>query len=234
MRALAITGMVTAFWISWIFFTGDMRATPPSRRMSEGTRSSAITEAAPASSAILACSSLVTSMMTPPLSISARPMCLRSASLSPFSSSMPLPPWDRTARSDNGHQLVVGTSWLRLPPARLDGVGQTLHTLVDAAAGDRREGQPHGPLSRPIQKERGARREGHAALECQRQQRGGLQPGGQREQQRESALRLGPGDVVRHPAPERGQQQRAPPSILRGHPADVTVEQPAFAEAVHG
>src|SRR6267142_1922178 len=91
MRALAITGMVTAFWISWIFFTGDMRATPPSRRMSEGTRSSAITEAAPASSAILACSALVTSMMTPPLSISARPMCLRSATLNPFNSSMVSP-----------------------------------------------------------------------------------------------------------------------------------------------
>ena len=36
--------MVTAFWISWIFFTGDMRATPPSLRMSAGTRSSAITD----------------------------------------------------------------------------------------------------------------------------------------------------------------------------------------------
>ena len=47
MRALAITGMVTAFWISWIFFTGAMRATPPSRRMSEGTRSSAMTDGRP-------------------------------------------------------------------------------------------------------------------------------------------------------------------------------------------
>ena len=50
-----------------------MRATPPSRRMSAGTRSSAITAQAPASSAILACSAVVTSMITPPLSISARP-----------------------------------------------------------------------------------------------------------------------------------------------------------------
>ena len=50
-----------------------MRATPPSRRMSAGTRSSAITAAAPASSAIFACSGVTTSMMTPPLSISARP-----------------------------------------------------------------------------------------------------------------------------------------------------------------
>ena len=50
-----------------------MRATPPSARMSAGTRSSAITATAPASSAIFACSALVTSMITPPLSISASP-----------------------------------------------------------------------------------------------------------------------------------------------------------------
>ena len=54
MRAFAITGIVTASWIPWIIAGSDMRATPPSRRMSAGTRSSAITAAAPASSAILA------------------------------------------------------------------------------------------------------------------------------------------------------------------------------------
>src|SRR3954467_5932572 len=42
--------------------------------MSAGTRSSAITATAPASSAIFACSALTTSMITPPLSISARPL----------------------------------------------------------------------------------------------------------------------------------------------------------------
>src|SRR6202012_4137634 len=65
--------MVTASWIPRIIAGSDMRATPPSRRMSAGTRSSAITAAAPASSAILACSAVTTSMITPPLSISARP-----------------------------------------------------------------------------------------------------------------------------------------------------------------
>src|ERR1700726_2969747 len=45
--------------------------------MSEGAGSSAITEHAPASSAILAWSALVTSMITPPLSISARPTFTR-------------------------------------------------------------------------------------------------------------------------------------------------------------
>ena len=51
-----------------------MRATPPCTRMSAGTRSSAITATAPASSAIFACSASTTSMITPPLSISARPL----------------------------------------------------------------------------------------------------------------------------------------------------------------
>src|SRR5436305_8489270 len=73
MRTLAITGMLTASWMPAITSGSDMRATPPSRRMSAGTRSSAITDAAPASSATLAWSGVTTSMMTPPLSISAKP-----------------------------------------------------------------------------------------------------------------------------------------------------------------
>src|SRR4051812_31448377 len=78
MRALAITGMVTAALMPSIIDGSLMRATPPSRRMSAGTRSSAITATAPASSAILACSGVTTSMMTPPRSISARPRLTRS------------------------------------------------------------------------------------------------------------------------------------------------------------
>src|SRR5688500_6367641 len=54
-----------------------IRDTPPWARMSAGTRSSAITATAPASSAILACSAVTTSMMTPPLSISAIPRFTR-------------------------------------------------------------------------------------------------------------------------------------------------------------
>src|SRR5690554_4972035 len=45
--------------------------------MSAGTRSSAMTATAPASSAIFACSAVTTSMMTPPLSISAIPRLTR-------------------------------------------------------------------------------------------------------------------------------------------------------------
>src|SRR4051794_4467089 len=77
MRHFAITGIVTASWISLTIAGSDMRATPPCARMSAGTRSSAITAQAPASSAILAWSALVTSMITPPLSISARPVLTR-------------------------------------------------------------------------------------------------------------------------------------------------------------
>jgi hypothetical protein len=74
MRALAMTGIETASMIPWIIEGSDMRATPPAARMSAGTRSSAITATAPASSATLAWSGVTTSMMTPPLSIWARPV----------------------------------------------------------------------------------------------------------------------------------------------------------------
>src|SRR5689334_2370208 len=77
MRHFAITGIVTASWISRMISGSDMRATPPSARMSAGTRSSAITATAPDASAIFACSALTTSMITPPLSISARPLFTR-------------------------------------------------------------------------------------------------------------------------------------------------------------
>src|SRR5687767_7890613 len=69
--------METASLMPSIMVGSLMRATPPSRRMSDGTRSSAITATAPASSAIFACAGSTTSMITPPLSISARPRFTR-------------------------------------------------------------------------------------------------------------------------------------------------------------
>src|SRR3954447_26714880 len=77
-----MTGMVTASWMPRIISGSLMRATPPSRRMSAGTRSRAMTAEAPASSAILACSASTTSMITPPLSISARPALTRNVASS--------------------------------------------------------------------------------------------------------------------------------------------------------
>lgn len=77
--------------ISLIIFGSDILATPPCALISAGTRSSAITATAPASSAIRAygeasqmqgnrdkqggqtCSALTTSIMTPPCNIRARP-----------------------------------------------------------------------------------------------------------------------------------------------------------------
>ena len=93
MRTFAITGIDTERWMPSITSIAHMRATPPSRRMSAGTRSSAITAQAPASSAILAWSGVVTSMITPPLSISARPTLISNdsavARVPPFPPSPP-------------------------------------------------------------------------------------------------------------------------------------------------
>ena len=72
MRTFAMTGMDTASWMPLIMAGSLMRETPPAARMSAGMRSSAMTAHAPASSAICACSGVVTSMITPPLSIWAR------------------------------------------------------------------------------------------------------------------------------------------------------------------
>ena len=72
MRHFAITGMETAFWMPLIIFGSLIRDTPPAARMSAGMRSSAMTAQAPAASAIFACSGVVTSIITPPLSIWAR------------------------------------------------------------------------------------------------------------------------------------------------------------------
>ena len=77
MRALAMTGIETASMMLSIMSGSLIRETPPWARMSAGTRSRAMTATAPASSAILACSAVTTSMMTPPLSISAMPRLTR-------------------------------------------------------------------------------------------------------------------------------------------------------------
>ena len=79
-----MTGMDTAAMISRMFLGLAMRATPPSARICAGTRSRAMTATAPARSAMVACSALVTSMMTPPLSISARPVLRRRLVLVPL------------------------------------------------------------------------------------------------------------------------------------------------------
>src|SRR5438552_682816 len=95
--------MVTACWIASIMAGSLMRATPPSRRMSAGTRSSAITATAPASSAIFACSGVTTSMITPPRNISASPRLTRAVPVVRSVMSLRLP-----ARSPAPPLLLLG------------------------------------------------------------------------------------------------------------------------------
>lgn len=104
-----MTGMVTACMISVIMEGSDIRATPPWALISAGTLSRAMTADAPASSAIRACmacqkglgisrrmdmptcSTLTTSMITPPLSIRAKPALTEKLLLeSPFVDETPL------------------------------------------------------------------------------------------------------------------------------------------------
>src|SRR4051812_13057492 len=77
-----MTGIETAWMMPSIMSGSLMRETPPSALISAGTRSRAMTATAPASSAILACSAVTTSMITPPLSISAMPRLTRAVPIS--------------------------------------------------------------------------------------------------------------------------------------------------------
>src|SRR3954453_5863322 len=112
MRHFAITGMDTAAMISRIFFGEAMRATPPSARICAGTRSSAMTETAPAFSAISAWRASVTSMMTPPLSISARPVLRRRLVELPLF-------WDIVGYLWNGEECIYFTAWAEVRGQKL-------------------------------------------------------------------------------------------------------------------
>src|SRR5881392_734588 len=124
-----MTGMLTASWISTILSGSAMRATPPSARMSAGTRSSAMTATAPASSAIRACSAVVTSMITPPFSISARPLFTRIVPMSVTNAIL------LKARAD---EILLGCRRLGQPED--DGVPFEVEQRVQALAPVRRRG----------------------------------------------------------------------------------------------
>src|SRR5438067_11272405 len=122
---LAMTGIVTAAMIDVIRSGSDMRATPPSLRISAGTRSRAMTAHAPASCAMRACSAVTTSMMTPPFSIWASPAFTLKE---PFIEPSPLPEPLRSA--------TFGI--LRAPPALRatphEGEGSGLEALQNECA----------------------------------------------------------------------------------------------------
>src|SRR6058998_3537078 len=134
-----MTGMVTASWISRIISGSDMRATPPCTRMSAGTRSSAITATAPASSAIFACSALTTSMITPPLSISARPLFTRIVPYSAMGKA-----YLRGEAALDRVELVLARG--RRPDQ--DGVPVGLHDVAHPLLVEGRRGVPEGRLGR--------------------------------------------------------------------------------------
>src|SRR3954469_1247093 len=114
MRALAITGMVTASMMPLIMSGSLIRDTPPCARMSAGTRSNAMTATAPAPSAMRACSGVTTSMITPPLSISAMPRLTRAVPVwllaDPFDPAAPLIP--RSLRSCPADSTAISSKSL--------------------------------------------------------------------------------------------------------------------------
>src|SRR5215211_5839762 len=81
-------GIVNCHLSTWCSRSAGV-STSPSTRMSAGTRSSAMTATAPASSAIFAWSAVTTSMITPPLSISASPVLTLSVPISSIAGILP-------------------------------------------------------------------------------------------------------------------------------------------------
>src|ERR1700754_456345 len=142
-------GMVTAAWMPLIMAGSLMRATPPSRRMSAGTRSSAMTADAPASSAIFACSALTTSMITPPLSISARPALVRnvaSSRIRPIIRAGFVPPWPtrRSGRRRHGGDRPEPDAGVLDPPGVIFGAQDAAVRRADEeVAADRGEDVRH-------------------------------------------------------------------------------------------
>src|SRR5215471_1850110 len=113
----------------WSIMSGSLiRATPPSALMSAGTRSSAMTATAPASSAIFACSGVTTSMITPPLSMSAIPRFTRWVPVTGAASllvpGLSVEPW-----TDTGLPRFDSCAFIRsmLGPALRRSAGQMRH-----------------------------------------------------------------------------------------------------------
>src|SRR2546423_8119060 len=175
MRAFAMTGIVTASWISTILSGSAMRATPPSARMSAGTRSRAITATAPASSAIRACSAVVTSMITPPLSMSARPLFTRIVPISaiPADSSLAVP---GRRRGQSGRSAVEAAEHLvhlvlgRRHRPQEDGVLLRAHDVVDVRLQLLRSEEPEPMLDAERVVGVGAERDPDGVARMERQQ----------------------------------------------------------------
>src|SRR5262245_59279395 len=153
--------------IPWIIFGSDMRATPPAARMSAGTRSRAMTATAPASSAIRACSGVTTSMITPPLSIWARPFLVAQVEVSTVIRARILRVGARPAVLADQRRGAIGPSGRLshgIPP--LPGGPPGLRLRADSVTASAPEGLQH-PREQADGALRGGRREpAHRVDEC--------------------------------------------------------------------
>src|SRR5206468_6478405 len=168
--------------------------------------------------------------LTPPLSISARPMCFLSAILSSSSSAMSTPPlFFALHHWNSGFEPAPASG---PAPRRLDRLAEPPDSLVDPPGRHGRKRQPQRARAGAVHEERRARRERDAVLDGRRQELRGVEPGRQREEKRESPLWLRPRHLGRHAAPEGREQERAPPRVFARHPRRVAVEEPPLAEPV--
>ena len=222
-----------------------MRATPPSLRMSAGTRSSAITATAPASSAIFACSAVVTSMITPPLSISARPV-LR-VSVPVFFSSMGLTTPVRGDCIDTIGERSTATLNLEL---EIEGVNRYIVTMTiwspgwkgggPALPGHRRgprrgprgrgaaQGQPPADPPRPGRAARRHRRNGEPGL-----RRGGAAGAGLAARWDGGRSCAGPGEPAAEPSDGDGPRRPQPEPPARPGGAAAAGRPPRSARHPH-
>src|SRR6478736_8610908 len=201
MRAFAITGMDTVLTMPSMRSGSLIRATPPWARMSAGTRSSAMTATAPASSAILACSAVTTSMITPPLSISAMPRFTRAVPTA--GTSVPVAGW----------VVSVVTEVLAVRVRGVSGSHRSRARRVPGRASTRRAGRSRSPSGRgrrlPGPAERGGPRV--VQLERLRHRRAPGQPERAHRPAAAHPLRLGDGLVV-----EPARELHAIPGVAEG------------------
>src|SRR3990172_3750651 len=136
---------------------------------------------------------------------------------------------------DQGHGgAALAEAAVRVALRLTDAVGQPAYAFLDLPEGHGGEGQTERPLAAAVAEEGITRRESDPALEGAGQERRGIEPLGQLEQQREPALGLRPPHALSHAAAEGGQERVAPPRVLAVRARLVTVEEPLAAEVVDG
>src|SRR5260370_22661325 len=197
--------------------TGSLaRATPPSLRICAGTRSSAITATAPASSAIRAWSALTTSMITPPRNISESPRFVVAVD---FSIAVLLHHLSSNSFQSHLGPLVRGSA--NLPLDHRPGPPEPSGALGDSQRRFGAEQQPHpSPLGRVHAVER-TWADQHPLELSFLEERVGID--GRRGRQPESDARFGPcpASPLRHVLPPTGFERLASLAVLCHHRPDM-------------